>query len=61
MRFSGGDVEEISSVAVWFLRWQVGDGGLNVVPKPWLQWRAPVELELGLPGMGKTACEWGST
>jgi hypothetical protein len=61
MRFSDGDVEEISMAAVWFSRWQVGAGGLDVVPVPWLHRRAPVELELGLLGMGKTAREWGST
>jgi hypothetical protein len=34
MRFGSGDVAEISTVAVWCLRWQVGDGGFVIVPEP---------------------------
>jgi hypothetical protein len=52
-------MEEISMVAAWFSRWQVGAGGFDVVPEPWLLRQAPVELELGLLGMGKTARVWG--
>jgi hypothetical protein len=33
MRFSGGDVAEISTVAVWCSRWQVGAGGFVIVPE----------------------------